>query len=226
MAIDKAFNQSSEYYDDWVKKGLPCYEEAFPTALELIPFPSGKKIRVLDLGAGTGLFSWQVSQKYPKAEFVLYDVASAMLDLAQNRFRDSHHNVSAIVDDFLNIREFDAFDLVISSLSVHHLNHPDKRKLFGLIYESLKSPGAFINIDQIKGETQAIEDLYWSTWLDEVRQAGGDGEQIQKSIKRRQELYQDALLVDQLQWLKDVGFVNVDCVYKHYFVGVFFATKQ
>ncbi len=178
------------------------------------------------MGAGTGLFSWQVSQKYPKAEFVLYDVASAMLDLAQNRFRDSHHNVSAIVDDFLNIREFDAFDLVISSLSVHHLNHPDKRKLFGLIYESLKSSGAFINIDQIKGETQAIEDLYWSTWLDEVRQAGGDGEQIQKSIKRRQELDQDALLVDQLQWLKDVGFVNVDCVYKHYFVGVFFATKQ
>ena len=88
MAIDEAFNQSSDYYDSWVKKGLPCYEEVFPTAVELIPFPIEKRIRVLDLGAGTGLFSWQVSQKYPQSELVLYDVASQMLDIARSRFRN------------------------------------------------------------------------------------------------------------------------------------------
>ena len=37
MAVDEAFNHTAEYYDDWVKKGLPCYDEVFPTAVELIP---------------------------------------------------------------------------------------------------------------------------------------------------------------------------------------------
>ena len=30
---------------------------------------------------------------------------------------------------------------------------------------------------------------------------------------------------DQLHWLRDAGFNEVDCLYHHYFVGVFFAKK-
>lgn len=226
MSVDQAFNQSSAYYDDWVKKGLPCYEEVFPTAVELIPFSPDKQIHILDLGAGTGLFSWHVYQKFPNAEYVLYDLATQMLDIARDRFNLVKDQVSFVVDNYLNTTAQNTFDLVISSLSIHHLTHPDKRKLFKLIYQSLKPHGVFINIDQIKGETKSIEDLYWTTWLEKVRKAGGEEEQIQKSMKRRRELDKDAPLQDQIQWLKEANFASVDCVYKHYFIGVFFATKQ
>ena len=67
MTIDEAFNASIEYYDDWMKKALPNYEDLFRTAQELIPFPPVQAIDVLDLGAGTGLFSRHILEKYPQS---------------------------------------------------------------------------------------------------------------------------------------------------------------
>ena len=83
MTIDGAFNASIEYYDDWMRKALPNYGDLFQTALEVIPFETAKPIEVLDLGAGTGLFSEHILEKYPGARFLLYDVADKMLDVAR-----------------------------------------------------------------------------------------------------------------------------------------------
>ena len=85
---------------------------------------------------------------------------------------------------------------------------------------------AFINIDQIDPPTQNLKNLYWETWLEKVRSAGAGEERIQESIRRRRELDQDASLSDQLNWLTDAGFVDVDCIYKHYFVGIFYGLRR
>jgi tRNA (cmo5U34)-methyltransferase len=225
MAIDQAFNRSSQYYDDWVKKAVPCYEEVFSIATALVPFDPGDEIRVLDLGAGTGLFSEHILQKFPHATFVLYDVASEMLDVARDRFKRQKDRFQFVVDDYRNIRRIESVDLVISSLSIHHLDDEDKKDLFGGIYHVLKNSGAFINIDQIRGETEHFRQLYWSTWLEKVRQAGAKEQRIQDSIERRRKYDKDSLLSDQLLWLHAAGFANADCVYKNYFIGLFLALK-
>ena len=225
MAIADAFNRTSEYYDEWVRQALPCYDELFSTAVEVIPFSAEEKIRVLDLGAGTGLFSRHVVERYPHATFVLYDVAAQMLDVAKERFQRARSQFEFVVDDYMNLRDRDAFDLVISSLSIHHLPDEGKKELFRRLNQALRSGGSFINVDQIKGETEALRQLYWSTWLAKVRQTGAPEDRIQDSIQRRQAHDRDATLSDQLQWLQEAGFVDVDCVYKHYFMAVFSATK-
>jgi tRNA (cmo5U34)-methyltransferase len=225
MAIDQAFNKSSQYYDAWVKKAVPCYEEVFSIATELVPLDPGDEIKVLDLGAGTGLFSERILQKFPHATFVLYDVAPQMLDVARDRFKRHKNRFEFVVDDYRNIRRVERVDLVISSLSIHHLDDADKRDLFRGIYHVLKNGGAFINIDQIRGETEHFRQLYWSSWLEKVRQAGAEEERIQDSIERRRKYDKDSLLSDQLLWLHEAGFVNADCVYKSYFIGLFLALK-
>ena len=58
--IAQAFDASVDYYDDWMRVALPSYDGIFAAALEQIPFEKDASIRVLDLGAGTGLFSWHV----------------------------------------------------------------------------------------------------------------------------------------------------------------------
>lgn len=226
QSIEHAFNDTVAYYDDWMRKALPQYEYLFSTAVELIPFAPERPLRVLDLGAGTGLFSWHVYQKFTQAHFVLIDLAEKLLRLAQDRFQGTASQVEVVVQDYRNLAVSEPYDLVISSLSIHHLTDAEKQVLFGRIYHALKSGGVFINVDQIKGPTPLFQELYWRNWLQRVRQNGADEEHIQQSIQRRKTYDQDATLVDQLTWLAAAGFSDVDCIYKNYFIGIFLAEKR
>ena len=226
MTIEEFFNRSADYYDDWLRKAVPYYDQVFATAVELIPFDTKDEIRVLDLGAGTGLFAWHVIRRFPQARLVLYDISSQMLDVARERFAELEDRVSVVEADYLRLDALDTYDAVVSSFSIHHLAHVDKQRLFSLAYRALKSSGAFINIDQIQAPTPDLMDLYWYGWLEKVRSAGADEEQVQESIRRRRKLDNDATLSDQLRWLADAGFTDVDCIYKHYFIGVLYGRKQ
>jgi tRNA (cmo5U34)-methyltransferase len=226
VTIGRTFDESVDYYDEWVKIALPCYDEIFSVAKELIPFAPDARIEVLDLGAGTGLFSMHVLQKYPNAVFVLYDVAPKMLDVARERFRESTSQFQYILDDYRYFQSSLRFDLVVSSLSIHHLTDSDKKDLFKRVYTVLSNEGVFINVDQIRGPTPFLQELYWTKWLEKVREKEAAEEKISESIQRRMTYDKDSLLTEQLQWLRDAGFANVDCVYKNYFIGVFVATKQ
>jgi tRNA (cmo5U34)-methyltransferase len=223
--IAQAFDASVDYYDDWMRKALPSYTGIFAAALEQIPFEKAASIRVLDLGAGTGLFSWHVLEEHPAAMFTLCDLAPKMLDIARQRFAPYPGQFSYLTEDYRQTPADQKFDLVISSLSIHHLSDEDKRALFLRIHSLLDDGGLFINIDQVWGPTEYWQARYWDQWLERVRYSGASEEQIEASVKRRKEYDREASLADQLQWLGQAGFSQVDCVYKHAFIGVFCAFK-
>jgi tRNA (cmo5U34)-methyltransferase len=225
MTIDQAFNATTATYDDWMQRALLGYADLFETAVHIIPFPADRPIRVLDLGAGTGLFSQHVLDAYPRAEFVLVDVADKMLEAARERFRNQAGQFRFEISDYRELNRRQEYDLVISSLSIHHLMDTEKHSLFQSIFNVLQATGVFINVDQIRGETETLRRLYWNRWMSHVRQSGATEEQIQSSISRRTKYDKDALLTDQITWLKEAGFTTVDCVYKNYFLGVFLAIK-
>ncbi|MFZ5912178.1 MAG: class I SAM-dependent methyltransferase [Chloroflexota bacterium] len=224
-AIAQAFDASVEYYDDWMRKALPGYAGIFAAALEQISFEKTASIRVLDLGAGTGLFSWHVLEGYPAAAFTLCDLAPGMLEIARQRFAPYTGQFTYLVEDYRQFPADQKFNLVISSLSIHHLLDEDKRALFARIHSLLEDGGLFINIDQVWGPTEYWQARYWDQWLEWVRHNGAPEEQIEASIRRRKEYDREASLADQLQWLGQVGFSQVDCVFKHAFIGVFCALK-
>jgi tRNA (cmo5U34)-methyltransferase len=223
--IAQAFDASVDYYDDWMRKALPSYTGIFAAALEQIPFEKDAPIRVLDLGAGTGLFSWHILEEYPAAIFTLCDLAPKMLEIARQRFAPYPGQFTYLLEDYRQISADQKFDLVISSLSIHHLSDEDKRALFARIYSLLNNNGLFINIDQVWGPTEYWQAHYWDQWLVKVRRNGASDNQIEASVQRRKEYDREASLADQLQWLGQAGFSQVDCVYKHAFIGVFCAFK-
>ena len=223
--IAQAFDASVDYYDDWMRVALPSYAGIFAAALEQIPFEKTAPIRVLDLGAGTGLFSWHVLEEYPAATFTLCDLAPKMLEIARQRFAAYPDQFTYLIEDYRQISADQKFDLIISSLSIHHLSDEDKRALFLRIHSLLEDGGLFINIDQVWGPTEYWQSHYWDQWLERVRRNGAAEDQIEASIKRRREYDREAPLAYQLQWLGQAGFSQVDCVYKHAFIGVFCALK-
>jgi tRNA (cmo5U34)-methyltransferase len=223
--IVQAFDASVDYYDDWMRVALPSYAGTFAAALEQIPFEKTASIRVLDLGAGTGLFSWHVLGEYPAARFTLCDLAPKMLEIARGRFVPYPDQFTYLTEDYRQVSVDQEFDLVISSLSIHHLSDEDKRALFLRIHSLLENGGLFINIDQVWGPTEYWQARYWEQWLEKVWRSGASEDQIEASVRRRREYDHEASLADQLQWLEQVGFSQVDCVYKHAFIGVFCALK-
>jgi len=225
VAIDKAFNETVEYYDSWIRKAVPGYDELFAAAKELISFAPDAPIDVLDLGAGTGLFAQQVFGKCPLGRFALWDVAVKMLNVARERFHEHPEQFRYVVDDYRNLGKAESFDMVISSLSIHHLEDDEKRELFRRIYEVLRDQGIFINIDLIRGPTPALEEFYWKNWLEKIRRAGAPEDEIQAGIERRQAYDRDATLEDQLRWLREAEFTDVDCVYRNFKMGVFLGVK-
>ena len=210
MTIDQVFDKSVSYYDGWMRIALPSYQDLFDTAVAAIPFDPAGPIRVLDLGAGTGLFSWHVLQRYDRGEYLLYDLADGMLAVARQRFADRGGQFQFMRGDLCDLDIEEKPDLVISSLAIHHLADPEKRRLFKKIYSSLSPGGAFINVDQVKGATDHFVNLYWDNWLAQVRRAGADEEQFSASVRRRRSFDRDATLSDQLQWLRDAGFLVAD----------------
>jgi len=157
------------------------------------------------------------------SNFTLVDVAEKMIDIAKLRFESAKDQFSYFIEDYRKFIPDSQFDLIISSLSIHHLNNLDKQNLFKQIVNQLNPGGVFINVDQIKAPGDYFHNMYWDNWLNNVRNTNASENEIQESISRRKEFDQDATMTDQLNWLKQAGFSLTDCLYHHYFVGVFYA---
>ncbi len=226
MSINEAFNRTTDYYDGWICKAVPGYDEMRQIARELLPTSPLSPLEVLDLGAGTGLFSSLVLGVYPTAHFTLWDVADKMLDVAKARFQELPAQFRYIVGDYRSLHEQETYHLVISSLSIHHLSDPEKQDLFRRIFQALHPGGIFLNMDQIKGPTPELQELYCRKWEEITRLNGATDEEVQGGLERRSLYDREATLENQLQWLRDAGFQTVDCVYKKWLMGLFYARKD
>jgi tRNA (cmo5U34)-methyltransferase len=208
-ATQEIFDVTAATYDADRARLIPCYDAFYRRTTDLIP--AGAR-EVLDLGAGTGLLSAFVRSWYPKAHIHLLDVSAPMLDRARERLADDP-NVSYEVADYATAELGHGYDAVVSALSIHHLDDEAKKSLFARILQALRPGGVFVNAEQVAGPTPAIETLYKKLWLEQVREAGANSLQIADSLYRQQD-DRCASVEDQLHWLREAGFTDVDCWFK------------
>ncbi|WP_088225586.1 class I SAM-dependent methyltransferase [Desulfosporosinus sp. FKB] len=216
------FDENASQYDGQRKKLIPCFDDFYFIAISLAETKT-KNPQILDIGAGTGLLSSFILEKYPDAFVTLIDLSEKMLDMAKERFV-ANQNITYIIDDYTKHKFDRKYDVVISSLSIHHLSGDEKKQLYQNIYSSLNQDGVFINADQVLGETHFMESLYKNDWKNKVGSSGLSKEEIQSAYERAN-LDRMSTLSDQLKWIKDSGFLDVDCVYKYFNFVVLFGRK-
>ena len=221
-SVKEQFDAVATEYDQQRRHLIPCFDDFYGMALSLADSPK-EQPRILDLGAGTGLFSGMILQKYPDARLTLVDLSDSMLTVARERLKPYPH-VEFITADYSSCSFPDSYDIVISSLSIHHLTHPAKRSLFQTVYSMLADDGVFVNADQVQGRTPETDAYYRKRWLEAIGQSGLPQEAIDASIERRK-IDINATLEDQLLWLEQTGFAEVDCMYKSLDFAVFYGKK-
>lgn len=211
--LKEKFSQGAEEYDKQRRHVIPCLEGLYRITVDLANVENPKP-KILDLGAGTGLLTLHLHNKYPDGDFLLLDLSEEMLNIARTRFKNAQ-NFRFMVADYLKQDFKGQFDIVVSSLSIHHLEHPDKIFLYEKIYQHLNTGGIFINADQVLGPNQANEKEYYRNWLSKI-DMGSLSESEKTIILDRMKLDKPASLADNFKWLEKTGFVDVDVYYKYY----------
>jgi tRNA (cmo5U34)-methyltransferase len=207
------FDKAAQQYDRARYQLVPCLPELYGAAVRQLPFTRGADFHVLDLGAGIGLLSAYVAEAFPHARFTLIDFAPAMLERARLRFGGGVR-FRYVVQDYARDPLPETYDAVISALSIHHLNAYEKRNLFARILRALPIDGVFVNADQVLGPTPEVERRYQEEWIEQARERDVSIADLEASLER-QKSDQCSTLEEQLTWLRDAGFRNVDVPYKN-----------
>ena len=168
--------------------------------------------RALDLGSGNGRLLGLVKLARPEAQAVAVDFSDTMLEQLRSRFgADRSTTIRAHDLDRPLPADLGEFDAVVSSFAIHHLSHERKRALCGEIFAHLAVNGVFCNLEHVASATPALH-LQFLAALD-----------IQPDEEDPSNKLLD--LETQLQWLRAIGFANVDCLWKWRELALLTGTK-
>ena len=233
IAADAQWQQtwgSREFVERWATKGgwqAPIREAQTAMVLRMIPHPLDAPIRVLDIGAGYGALAAAILSDRPRATAVCLDASEAMLELGKERNKHLMDRLSFIQaslesSDWLQSVEGE-FDAVISSRALHHFTENQRRRyIFREAFNLVRPEGCFINADNVRAPTETLKERYHEAreeYLDRfVRQSTGGKTTLAEVRAATPSSYHgphnNGYLDQELTWLLEAGFVDVDCFWK------------
>jgi tRNA (cmo5U34)-methyltransferase len=222
-AAAAAFSAHAPEYTGLRRRLVPGIDEFYGAVVDVLGLLDPGPVRVLELGAGTGLLSGLVADAFPGSTIELLDASEPMLREARQRLGASAGAVH--VADMAGPLPEGPFDAVVSALAIHHLDDRDKRELFARLHEVLRRGGVFVNAEQVAAPSPALTDVYERMWVRECRALGASEAELDGARERmRHDRCVD--VETQVQWLREAGFAPADCVYKSWRFAVMTGFKE
>jgi tRNA (cmo5U34)-methyltransferase len=177
---------------------IPHRTEGESALLEFLP---ARVRRILDLGSGDGRLLALVKLARPDASAVALDFSPVMLERLRARFgADASVEIVAHDLDQPLPGSLQDVDVVTSSFAIHHLAHDRKRSLFEEVFDILVPGGAFLNLEHVASASRSLHQQFLGTMG--VNEADEDPSNKLLDVET------------QLGWLREIGFVDVDCHWK------------
>lgn len=220
-----------------VRAALPNAADQLEVMLRVLEFSNRPIERVLDLGSGSGVLAAAILERFPNAELLLADFSEPMLDAARPHFPSPPHHLRVV--DFSTpgwtneVRELAPFDAVVSGFAIHHQPDDSKRRIYAEIFDLLAPGAPFIHIEHVSSASPWIEHQFNELLVDRMyaydQQTGGgrSREQVAHDYVYRPDKDANILapLETQLEWLRQVGYDDVDCLFKIYELCLFIGRK-
>ena len=118
-----------------------------------------------------------------------------------------------------------SFDVIISALSIHHLENEEKQKLFTRIYSKLSSGGVFVNYDQFCASSEKMDKWFNHYWEEQLAKSGLTDHDIELWQERRK-LDRECSVEEEIEMLRQSQFENTECVYSCQKFSVIVAQKK
>lgn len=222
---------------DEIRGGIPLADVQIDVIVRLARHCTPHARRLLDLGCGDGILGRTLMQQMPALEGTFVDFSETMLQQARTRI-DAHRAVCLAAD----FRRSDwaaaagnrgPFDLIVSGFAIHHLEDDRKQALYAELF-ALAAPGALLlNLEHVAGESPAAHQAFYELFIDslwaEHRRRGGEKSraEVAESFLNRPSRNADRLtpMEEQCRWLRQIGFVEVDCWLKVFELALFGGRK-
>lgn len=201
---------SPEHALDYLRRAdtIPHRVEGEATLLECLP---ENPQRILDLGSGGGRLLSLVKAARPAATFVAVDFSPTMLSELETQFATEPH-VSIVAHDLNDdLPDLGGFEAIVSSFAIHHLPHERKRSLYVEIFDRLTPQGIFCNLEHVASPTLELHHQFLDTLAIPPAEEDPSNKLLDLEI--------------QLAWLREIGFTNVDCLWKWRELALMVGTK-
>jgi tRNA (cmo5U34)-methyltransferase len=215
-------------------KSIPFVDVHFEMMHRVIDSAGVEVRNLLDLGAGNGIATVEVATRQPVERATLTEFSGPMFEMARERFAADPppFDVSYVVGDFrqsdwhISVEANGPFDLVVSRFAIHHIPDEMKRTLYGSVLSWLRPGGLFINIEHTASASQMYADAHDRLMVECLTSASGDAanfDEVYAAYRTRADGPANILapVWTQLQWLTELGFVDVDCAFKSFELAVF-----
>ncbi|HEV2058056.1 MAG TPA: class I SAM-dependent methyltransferase [Solirubrobacteraceae bacterium] len=156
--------------------------------------------RVLDLGTGDGRLLALLQVDRPQMRGVGLDFSELMLDAAGKRFAGDKRIELVKHDLAESLPALGRFDVVVSSMAIHHLEHERKRSLYGEVFALLEPGGVFANFEHVASATHRLHLAFFAA--------------INEPLEHEDPSDRLLDVETQLRWLREQGFDDVDCYWK------------
>jgi len=222
--VKSHFEAEAEEFDKNILKLIPHYTEMINALVLSIPFKKDEKINVIDLGCGTGTVAQNIKNAFPNSNISCLDIAENMIKLTQNKLRG---NINCYICNFYEYSFDKKYDVIVSSLALHHLESDEDKKMFyQKIYNALNNNGVFYNADVVLGSNYHLQEIYMAKWKIFMNKNVSLEEINNRWMVNYRAEDRPTSLMNHINWLKDIGFNDVDVVWKYYNYAVYGGYKK
>ena len=220
---------------DGVRGAVPLAGEQIDCILRIIQTTQSKVSNFLDLGCGDGILGKAIARKYPHCQGVFLDLSAIMLKAAEGNLSHNYDNYQFLLEDFgqrqwlKSVQDKAPFNIIVSGFAIHHLPDTRKYELYQEIYQLLQPGGLFLNLEHIASQSQLGESLFDELFIDNLyafhQQQGSN--QSRREIGNQYYHRHDknanilSLVETQCNWLREIGFRDVDCFLKIFEIALF-----
>ncbi|HII08156.1 MAG TPA: class I SAM-dependent methyltransferase [Methanosphaera sp.] len=223
--LKKHFNEEAQSFDAQVQKNIPCYNEMLTALINAIP-DDKENPKILDLGCGTGNITKRVMERFPQARVTCLDLSENMIEIAKQKLSE-YESIEYVIGDFTQMQSDEKYDAIISSLALHHIpNDEEKEQMYKSIYDSLECGGVFYNADVIKANSAYNDRLYKQIATEDMKKNGVTEEEIAEHNGKRDANDIPTTLINHVKMLENVGFTQIDVIWKYYSNAVYGGVKN
>jgi SAM-dependent methyltransferase len=224
---------------DGVRSAIPLAGEQIRIMLRLIRRNERNVRSFLDLGCGDGILGRAILAEHPESTGVFVDFSQPMLDAARQKMAGLGSRLHLVCRDLGDagwagaVEGLAPFDVVVSGFAIHH--QPDERKqaIYRDVLSLLKPGGLFLNLEHVSSRSTWIGDIWDDLFVDALYSYHLENGTEKTRAQVADEYYyrpdkQANILAPvevQCDWLRELGFIHVDCYFKLLEVALFGGIK-